>query len=113
MGGLNTLYANFSSRITEFGTLQAIGYSRKSIFVSILEEAMSTGFIAALTAITIALLFIQDITFPFAIGVFTLDFNNTVIFSGISSGIALAITGVLPPSWKCLRPSLTQTLRSS
>jgi len=113
MGGLNTLYANFSSRIKEFGTLQAIGYSRKSIFVSILEEAMSTGFIAALTAITIALLFIQDITFPFAIGVFTLDFNNTVIFSGISSGIALAITGVLPPSWKCLRPSLTQTLRTS
>lgn len=113
MGGLNTLYANFSSRITEFGTLQAIGFSRKSIFVSILEEAMSTGFIAALTAITIALLFIQDITFPFAIGVFTLDFNNTVIFAGISSGIALAITGVLPPSWKCLRPTLTQTLRSS
>lgn len=113
MGGLNTLYATFSSRIREFGTLQAIGFSRKSIFISILEEAMSTGVLAAITAITFAFLFIQDISFPFAIGVFTFDFNNTVILTGMFSGILLSLAGVLPPSWKCLRPSLTQTLRSS
>jgi putative ABC transport system permease protein len=113
MGGLNTLYATFSSRIREFGTLQAIGFSRKSIFISILEEAMSTGVLAAITAITVAFLFIQDISFPFAIGVFTFDFNNTVILTGMFSGILLSLAGVLPPSWKCLRPSLTQTLRSS
>jgi putative ABC transport system permease protein len=113
MGGLNTIYANFSSRMREFGTLQAIGFSRKAIFLSILEEAMSTGALAAITALMIGLKFIQDLSFPFAIGVFTFDFNNSVILTGIGSGVLLAICGVIPPSWKCLRPHLTQTLRSN
>ena len=113
MGGLNTIYANFSSRVREFGTLQAIGFSRKAIFLSIVEEAMSTGALAAITALMIGLIFIQGLSFPFAIGVFTFDFNNSVILTGISSGVLLAICGVIPPSWKCLRPHLTQTLRSN
>ena len=113
MGGLNTIYANFSSRVREFGTLQAIGFSRKAIFLSIVEEAMSTGAIAAITALMIGLIFIQGLSFPFAIGVFTFDFNNSVILTGVGSGILLAICGVIPPSWKCLRPHLTQTLRSN
>ena len=113
MGGLNTIYANFSSRVREFGTLQAIGFSRKAIFLSIVEEAMSTGALAAITALMIGLIFIQGLSFPFAIGVFTFDFNNSVILTGIGSGVLLAICGVIPPSWKCLRPHLTQTLRSN
>ena len=113
MGGLNTIYANFSSRVREFGTLQAIGFSRKAIFLSIVEEAMSTGALAAITALMIGLIFIQGLSFPFAIGVFTFDFNNSVILTGIGSGVLLAICGVISPSWKCLRPHLTQTLRSN
>ena len=113
MGGLNTIYANFSSRVREFGTLQAIGFSRKAIFLSIVEEAMSTGALAVITALMIGLIFIQGLSFPFSIGVFTFDFNNSVILTGISSGVLLAICGVIPPSWKCLRPNLTQTLRSN
>jgi putative ABC transport system permease protein len=113
MGGLNTIYANFSSRVREFGTLQAIGFSRKAIFLSIVEEAMSTGALAAITALMIGLIFIQGLSFPFAIGVFTFDFNNSVILTGVGSGVLLAICGVIPPSWKCLRPHLTQTLRSN
>lgn len=113
MGGLNTIYANFSSRMREFGTLQALGFSRKAIFLSIVEEAMSTGALAAITALMIGLIFIQGLSFPFAIGVFTFDFNNSVILTGIGSGVLLAICGVILPSWKCLRPHLTQTLRSN
>ena len=113
MGGLNTIYANFSSRMREFGTLQAIGFSRKAIFLSILEEAMSAGALAAITALMIGLIFIQGLSFPFAIGVFTFDFNNSVILTGIGSGVLLAICGVIPPAWKCLRPHLTQSLRSN
>ena len=40
MGGLNTLFAAFASRIKEFGTLQAIGFSRFSIFLSLLQESV-------------------------------------------------------------------------
>lgn len=113
LGGLNTLYAAFSARIKEFGTLQAIGFSRKAIFFSLFQEGISTGFIAAMCSISFGLFIIQGHSFPFAIGVFTLDFNNSVILTGVLSGIFLGVIGIIPPACKCLRPSLPQTLRSS
>ena len=41
------------------------------------------------------------------------DFNNSVILTGVLSGIFLGVIGIIPPACKCLRPSLPQTLRSS
>lgn len=113
MGGLNTMYAAFSTRIKEFGALQAIGFSRISIFLSLFQEALMIGILAAITSILFGIFFIQDLSFPFAVGVFSLDFNNTVIMAGLVSGIMLGTFGVLPPSWKSLHPSLTETLRYS
>ena len=37
-GGMNMLYAAFATRIREIATLQAVGYSRISIFVSLLPR---------------------------------------------------------------------------
>ena len=80
MGGLNTMYAAFSTRIKEFGALQAIGFSRISIFLSLFQEALMIGILAAITSILFGIFFIQDLSFPFAVGVFSLDFN-TVLWS--------------------------------
>ncbi len=112
MGGLNTLYATFTARIKEFGALQAIGFSRLAIFCSLSQEAAFTGFISATSSILIGILFMEGLSFPFAIGVFTLHFDQSIIFTGIISGVILGIVGVFPPSWKCLRPDLPETLRS-
>ena len=71
------------------------------------------GILAAITSILFGIFFIQDLSFPFAVGVFSLDFNNTVIMAGLVSGIMLGTFGVLHPSWKSLHPSLTETLRYS
>ena len=113
MGGLNTLYAAFTTRIKEFGTLQAIGFSRLAIFLSLVQEAIATGMLASITSITIGLFLIQGVSFPFAIGVFTFDFDNSVLSIGLISGVLLGVIGVLPPSWKCLHPNLPETLHSS
>ena len=107
------MYAAFSTRIKEFGALQAIGFSRMAIFLSLFQEALMIGILAAITSILFGIFFIQDLSFPFAVGVFSLDFNNTVITAGLVSGIMLGTFGVLPPSWKSLHPSLTETLRHS
>ena len=112
-GGLNTLYAVLAARIREFGTLQAIGFSRKAILFSLFQEGISIGVIASIVSISFGLLFIQGYTFPFSIGVFTLDINNTVSTTGLLVGIILGVIGIIPPAWKSLRPSLPQTLRSS
>lgn len=113
MGGLNTLFAAFSLRIKEFGALQAIGFSRFSIFCSLLKESVTTGMISAICSIFLGILLIDGFSVPFSIGVFTLNFNNSTILAGLLGGLFLGIVGMLAPSWKCLQPNLPETLRSS
>ncbi len=112
-GGLNTLHAAFSTRIREFGALQAIGFSRLSLLTSLVQEASVTGIIGSALAFVLVLSFFQGIAYPFAIGVFLLDFDSPILVLGLTSGLVLGLLGGLPPGWYCLRPSLPETLRSS
>ena len=113
MGGLNTLFAAFSSRIKEFGALQAMGFSRFSVFFSLFQESVLTGMLSAAFSILFGIFLIDGLSFPFSIGVFTLHFNHSIILTGLIGGIGLGIIGVLAPSWKCLYPTLPETLRAS
>jgi len=112
-GGLNTLYAAFSARIQEFGAMQAIGFSRKAILLSLTQESCFTGFIGSFCAFFISIVWLQGLTFPFSIGVFILDFNSSILILGLVTGISLGIVGGVPPAWNCLHPTLSETLKSS
>ncbi|MEK9772232.1 MAG: ABC transporter permease [Opitutae bacterium] len=112
-GGLNALYAAFSSRIREFGAIQAIGFNRWKILLSLVEESSITGFIGSLLAFGLVGAILQDLAVPFSIGVFVLDFNRSILGLGMATGLFLGIFGGLPPAWKCLSPSLPETLRSA
>jgi len=111
-GGLNTLYAAFSARIREFGAMQAIGFSRKAILISLTQESCVTAFIGSCCAFLISTAFLQDLAFPFSIGVFILEFDSSILIIGLVTGISLGIIGGLPPAWNCLRTTLPETLKS-
>jgi putative ABC transport system permease protein len=112
-GGLNTLYAAFSSRIREMATLQAVGFKRPALLLSLLQESLFATMLGALLAALFALLFADGATVPFSIGTFVIDISPSVLGIGLVGGLALAIVGALPPAWTCLRPLLPVALRSS
>ena len=112
-GGLNTLYAAFASRIREFGALQAVGFTRRALLLSLLQEATAATFAGSLMAATIGLLWLDGLTIPFSIGAFSLRFDADILALGLGVGIALGVIGTLPPAWSCLRPQLTSTLRAA
>lgn len=112
-GGLNTLYAAFSSRIREMATLQAVGFRRLALLSSLLQESLFATMLGVVLAAAAALLFADGLTVPFSIGTFVIDVSPAVLGIGIIGGIALAIVGALPPAWTCLRPELPAALRSS
>ena len=111
-GGLNTLYAAFASRIREMGTLQAIGYGRFALLVSLLQESILATLTGTLLAMIAALLFLDGFTIPFSVGTFSLTLSPTVLIAGLSSGLLLGIVGALPPAIRCLKPSLPIALSS-
>jgi putative ABC transport system permease protein len=112
-GGMNTLYAAFASRVREMATLQAVGYSRFALLVSLLQESMLAALMGALFAALLALMFADGFSVPFSMGAFELHITPGVLGLGVLGGIGLAVAGTLPPAWTCLRPALPKALRAS
>ncbi|MFT4590506.1 MAG: putative ABC transport system permease protein [Limisphaerales bacterium] len=112
-GGLNTLYAAFASRIREFGALQAVGFKRRALLLSLLQESSAATIAGSLLAATVGLLCLDGLTIPFSIGAFSLRFDPDILALGMGAGIILGIVGTLPPAWSCLSPKLTATLRAA
>lgn len=111
-GGLNTLYAAFASRIRELATLQAIGYTRTALLLSLIQESLLATLIGTLIASAAALLLLDGRTIPFSIGAFTLTVTPAIALLAIATGLLLGILGALPPAIRCLKPALPGALRS-
>jgi putative ABC transport system permease protein len=111
-GGFNTLYAAFASRIRELATLQAIGFGRWAVFISLVQESLIACLTGTLVASVIALLLLDGRTIPFSIGAFTVSISPQVAVTGLITGVLLGILGAIPPAIRCLRPPLPKALRS-
>jgi putative ABC transport system permease protein len=111
LGGLNTMYAAFASRVREIGALQALGFSRRVIVLSFLQESLLTALSGTLLALALGLLFFDGFTVQFSLGVFGLMLDAPVVLTGISAGVLVGILGVVPPAWRCLRLPITEALK--
>ena len=65
-GGLNTMYAAFASRVREVGALQAIGYSRGAIVVSLVQESVLATTAGSLVAAAIGLAVLDGLAVRFS-----------------------------------------------
>lgn len=112
-GGVNTLYAAFASRVREMATLQAIGFGRVSLLLSLVQESTLACLSGTLLASLLALLLLDGRTVPFSIGAFTLEIGPAAAITGILTGLFLGLLGALPPAIRCLKPALPVALRMS
>lgn len=112
-GGLNTMYAAFAARVRELGTLQTLGYSRQAIAVSFLQESLLATATGALLATFLALATLDGVAVRFSMGAFALLLDGPVVLGGLVAGAMLAIIGVLPPLWRCLRLPIVEALRTA
>lgn len=112
-GGINTLYAAFASRILEMATLQAIGFGRRALLLSLIQESTLACLTGALLASIAAVLLLDGRVVPFSIGTFVLEIGPVAAIAGMATGLFLGLLGALPPAIRCLKPSLPSALRMS
>jgi putative ABC transport system permease protein len=112
-GGFNMLYAAFAARIRELATLQAVGFRRRAILLSLVQESMLATLLGTLLASFLAVTFLEGINVPFSIGTFRLLLPTHVLALGLGVGIVLGAIGALPPAARCLGAPLPVALRSS
>ncbi len=113
LGGLNTLYAAFASRVRELGTLQTLGYPRRAIALSLIQEALVAAAFAIILALLIAHALLDGRAVAYSMGVFELTVGPRVVLAGAATGLLLGIIGALPPAWRCLRLPIHESLKAT
>ncbi len=110
--GLNMMYGAIAGRVREIATLQAIGYRRRAILISIIQEGTLLAAAGALLAGFIAYIFLNGIAVRFTMGAFALRIDGVSLLLGCGVGLLLGVIGAIPPAIKALRLPVAESLKS-
>lgn len=110
--GLNTMYGAVVGRIPELATLQTIGFARRAIAVSLIQEGILLAAGASLLACALALGVINGSAVRFTMGAFTLRIDGTAVMIGCGVGLLLGLFGAIPPAVRALRMTVVEGLRA-
>lgn len=110
--GLNMMYGAVAGRVRELATLQAVGYRRRAIVVSLLQEGALLAAAATLIAGVMALVFLNGFAVRFTMGAFALRVDGVALLIGGGTGLLLGVLGAIPPAIKALRAPVAESLKS-
>jgi ABC-type lipoprotein release transport system permease subunit len=109
---LNTMYGAVVGRIPELATLQTIGFVRRALVVSLIQEGVLLASAASLVAALVALLFINGASVRFTMGAFALRIDSVAVLVGCGVGLLLGVIGAIPPAMRALRLPIVDALRA-
>jgi cell division protein FtsX len=110
--GLNLMYGSVAGRIREIATLQTVGYRRRAILISLIQEGTLLAAAASILAGLVAILFLNGIAVRFTMGAFVLRVDSVAVLAGCGTGLLLGIVGAIPPSIKALRIPIVESLKA-
>jgi putative ABC transport system permease protein len=110
--GLNTMYGAVVGRIKELATLQTIGFLRRAIALSLIQEATLLAAAGTLIASLVAIAVFNGLAIRFTMGAFSLRIDGTSLLAGCTVGLLLGIIGALPPAVRALRMPIVDSLKA-
>jgi putative ABC transport system permease protein len=111
-GAVNTMYAAIAGRVREFAALQAVGFPRRAIALSLIQESVILSAAATLAATGLALALVQGVAVRFTMGAFTLQLDRTALLIGCGAGLGLGVFGAIPPAARAFRLSIVDALKA-
>ncbi len=110
--GINTMHGAVMGRVRELATLQAMGFRRGAILLSLLQEAVLLSAAASLIAGFMALTLIHGMPVRFTMGAFTLQVDSTAILIGCGAGLMIGVVGAIPPAIRAMRMPVAESLKA-
>jgi ABC-type antimicrobial peptide transport system permease subunit len=110
--GLNTMHGAVMGRVRELATLQTIGFRRRAIVASLLQEGLLLSAAAVLLATGLALILVQGAAVRFTMGAFDLKVDNVAVLIACGVGFSLGVIGSLPPALRALRLPVVEALKT-
>jgi len=110
--GLNTMYGAVLGRVRELAMLQTIGFSRRAIILSILQEGLLLAMAASLISTGLAVGLLNGFAVRFTMGAFTLKADSRTVVIGLVIGLLIGVLGSLPPALRALRFPVVDGLKA-
>jgi putative ABC transport system permease protein len=110
--GLNTMFGAVAGRVRELGTLQVVGFLRRAILLSLMQESVLLAAAATLAAAAIALPLAHGFAVRFTMGAFPLRIDGFALLAGCAVGLGLGLLGAIPPGLRALRLEIVEALKS-
>lgn len=111
--GFNAMYGAVAGRTRELAALQAIGFRRRAILFSLLQESTVLGATASLAASIIACSLLNGIAIRFTMGAFSLLFDEVALLVALTVGLLLGIVGAIPGAIRALRMPVVEGLKAT
>ncbi len=110
--GMNTMYGSVVGRTSELAALQTIGFGRRAIAVSLIQEGLLLAATSSLLAAFFALVFINGMTVRFTMGAFALRVDNVAILIGCGVSLLLGFLGAVYPAFRAMRMPIVEGLKA-
>ena len=110
--GLNTMYGAVVGRISELATLQTIGFVRRAIVLSLIQEGLLLAAAASLLAAFVALVLVNGVAVRFTMGAFSLLIDSMAVLIGCGVGLSIGFVGAIPPAIRALRLPIVEGLKA-
>lgn len=111
-GAINTMYAAVAGRVREFAALQALGFPRRAIALSLVQESVILAAVATLVATVLAMALLQGVAVRFTMGAFALQLDRVALLVGCGAGLGLGLIGAVPPAVRAFRLPIVDALKA-
>lgn len=118
IGAMITMHAAVAHRVTEIGTLRALGFNRSNILLAFLLESLILGFIGGCAGLFLAsfLQFFTISTMNFqTFSELTFNFSLTfeIVYRALIFSVIMGLLGGLLPAIRASRMNIAEALRAS
>ncbi|MEQ8846814.1 ABC transporter permease [Botrimarina sp.] len=110
--GLNTMYGAVVGRVRELATLQALGFRRRALLLTLVQEATLLACGAGLVACVAGLVLVDGMAVRFTMGAFALRVDSVAIAIGCVVAALLGVVGAIPPAIKAMRLPVVDAIKA-
>jgi len=118
IGAMITMYAAVANRITEIGTLRALGFGKGSILTAFIAESLFLGLLGGGVGVFFAS-FLQLLTIStmnwqtFAELAFSFTLNLETIWKSLLFSLIMGLVGGVLPAFRAARMNIVEALRAT
>jgi ABC-type antimicrobial peptide transport system permease subunit len=118
IGATVTMYASVANRVTEIGTLRALGFQRRSILAAFLAESLMLGLVGGVAGLVFASL-MQLLTFSttnfqsFSELAFGFRLTPAIIVESLLFSLAMGLVGGFLPALRASKMEIVDALRAA